>query len=201
MAELEHTPSGEPPEGDASEALTKLLRAAADGGRIDGEQLFHLVYEQLLSLARQRMRIEAPGHTLQATALVHEAYLRLLGAGPTNWDSRAHFFNAAALAMRRILIEHARGRDRVKRGGGRRRMPIDAVDLAVSTDLDDVLALDAAITRLSERDPQAGSIVQLRFFGGLSVEETAATLGISERTVKRDWAFARAWLFQQLSPE
>lgn len=185
---------------DASPRDESADPSARDGMPVDGERLFQLVYDQLLAIARQRMRIEDPGHTLQATALVNEAYLRLMGGGPPNWVSRAHFFNAAALAMRRILIEHARGRGRVKRGGGRRQLPMDAIDLAVSTDVDDVLALDAAISRLAERDSQAGSIVQLRFFAGLSVEETAATLGISERTVKRDWAFARAWLYQQLEP-
>src|SRR5262249_19377511 len=154
----------------------------------------------LLGIARRRMSAERHEHTLQATALVHEAYLRLLGddGAALAWSSRAHFFSAAAEAMRRILIEHARGRGRVKRGGGRKRGPVDVIDLASAENPEDILALDAAICRLEERDPQAARIVRLRFYAGLSVEEAAEALGISPRTVKRDWAFARAWLYEQL---
>jgi RNA polymerase sigma factor (TIGR02999 family) len=165
-------------------------------------QLLPLVYDQLIAIARRRMSAERQEHTLQATALVHEAYLRLLGDDGANlaWASRAHFFNAAAEAMRRILIEHARSRGRAKRGGGRKRQPLDIVDLAAEDNAEDILALDAAICRLAEQDDQAARIVRLRFYAGLSVEEAAEALEISPRTVKRDWAFARAWLYEQLEP-
>lgn len=160
-----------------------------------------LVYDQLLAIARRRMSGERHEHTLQATALVHEAYLRLLGddAASLAWAGRAHFFHAAAEAMRRILIEHARSRGRVKRGGGRKREPLDVIDLASEDNSDDILALDAAICRLEQQDEQAAKIVRLRFYAGLSVEEAAEALSISPRTVKRDWAVARAWLYEQLS--
>src|SRR5262249_40023594 len=141
---------------------------------------------------------ERSDHTLQATALVHEAYLRLLGGAYPTWNDRQHFFRAAAEAMRRILVEHARGRARVRRGGNSIRGTL--TDLASLTQQDpaEVLALDTAIQRLEEQDATAADIVRLRFFAGLSVEETAAMLDVSERTVKREWAFARAWLFNAL---
>lgn len=181
--------------------VTRLLQAMADGQESAAGELLPMVYDQLLAIARRRMASERREHTLQATALVHEAYLRLLGddAADLAWASRAQFFRAAAEAMRRILIEHARGRRRVKRGGNRRRQPLDVIDLAADENSDDILALDAAICRLAEQDEQAARIVRLRFYAGLSVEEAAEALAISPRTVKRDWAFARAWLFDQLS--
>lgn len=180
-------------------AVTRLLHAASRGDNGAADRLFPLIYEQLRALARSHMRREEANHTLQATALVHEAYLRLVGSEPLSWTSRAEFFHASAQAMRRILIDYARRRGRAKRGGDRKRQPLDAVDLAVSVDPQEVLALDAAVTRLAERDRRAADVVQLRFYAGLSVGETAATLGLSERTVKREWAFARAWLYQELS--
>ncbi len=179
-------------------AVTQLLHAAARGDETAADRLFPLIYDELRELARRHMSHEHPPHTLQATALVHEAYLRLVGVDPLSWSSRAGFFQASAQAMRRILIDHARRRGRVKRGGDRRRMPLDAVDLAASTDPAEVEALDLAVTRLAERDPRAAGVVQLRFYAGLSVEETAAALDLSERTVKREWQFARAWLYQAL---
>ncbi|MCG8405895.1 MAG: ECF-type sigma factor [Phycisphaerales bacterium] len=179
-------------------SVTGLLHAAARGDNGAADRLFPQIYEQLLALARSHMHQENPGHTLQATALVHEAYLRLVGSDPLSWSSRTAFFQASAKAMRRILIDHARRRGRSKRGGDLKREPLDAVDLAVSSDPDEVEALDAAVSRLAERDPRAADVLQLRFYAGLSVEDTAAALGCSERTVKREWAFARAWLYQEL---
>lgn len=176
------------------------MRRAAAGETSAASELLPHVYGQLLAIARRRMRQERPGHTLEATALVHEAYLRLVGSEDLSWSGRACFFQAAALAMRRILVEHARARGRVKRGGSVRHLPLDALDLAASNDTQRILDLDAAVTRLAEHDPRAAEIVSLRFYAGLSVEETAQALGLSERTVKREWAFARAWLFNELEP-
>lgn len=179
---------------------TRLLRAAGAGAPGAADELFPLVYAQLRAIAQQRMRGEQRGHTLQATALVHEVYLRLLGDGQTpSWTSRAHFFRAAAEAMRRILIEHARRRGRVKRGGEMKRAPIDVLDLSNDDAPEQILALDAAIARLDQRDARAAEIVRLRFYAGLGVEDVASALKLSERTVKREWAFARAWLFQELA--
>ncbi|MCA9255122.1 MAG: sigma-70 family RNA polymerase sigma factor [Phycisphaerales bacterium] len=185
-----------PPTADG--AVTQLMHAAASGDAVAAERLFPMVYDQLLALARSHMRHENAGHTLQATALVHEAYLRLVGSDALSWATRAEFFRASANAMRRILIDYARRRGRVKRGGERGREPLDAIDLAISSDPAEIMALDAAVTRLAETDRRAADVVQLRFYAGLSVADTAAALGMSERTVKREWAFARAWLYQAL---
>lgn len=162
------------------------------------ERLLPAVYEELRALARSQLRGERPDHTLQPTALVHEAYLRLLKGAQPPWADRQHFFRAAAEAMRRILIEHARGRGRVKRGGKRIRVDLSGVDLAREEDLDQLLALDDAFRRLEQQDPEAADVVRLRFYAGLSVAETAQAKGLSERTVKREWAFARAWLYDCL---
>lgn len=181
--------------------VTKLLHAVAAGEKRATDELLRAVYDQLLAIARNRMSRENPDHTLQPTALVHEAYLKLIGSDAVNWSSRAHFFHASAQAMRRILIDHARSVGRVKRGGKMRRRSLDAIDMALTSDGDDILALDAAVTRLAERDERAATIVQLRFYAGLSVEDTAAAMRLSERTVKREWAFARAWLYKQMESE
>jgi RNA polymerase sigma factor (TIGR02999 family) len=159
------------------------------------------VYDQLRAIARRRLAGEAAGHTLQATALVHEAYVKLSGNPSIFQLEKARFMFAAAEAMRRILIDHARTRKRAKRGGPavRRQPLLDVADLAGDVDPDQTLALDEAIRRLQEQDAQAARVVELRFFAGLSVEETAEVLGVSPRTVKRDWAFARAWLYEALS--
>ena len=159
------------------------------------------VYEQLRAIARYRIANEAPGHTLQATALVHEAYMKLcLSGSGFQLNDRAQFVIMAAEAMRRVLIDHARGRNRVKRGGGvAKRTLADVADLAGDQDGDQIMALDEAICRFEQEDPQAAQVVKLRFFAGLSVAETAECLGLSERTVKRDWQFARAWLFRALA--
>ena len=162
------------------------------------DRLLPLVYDELRIIARGRLHHERQGHSLQATALVHEAYIRMLGADSPSWNDRGHFFRAAAEAMRRILIEHARKRTRVKRGGKRVRVEISGIDLADELDLDQVLALDDAFQRLEEQDPKAADVVRLRFYAGLSVEETAKATDLSERTVKREWAFARAWLYEAL---
>jgi RNA polymerase sigma factor (TIGR02999 family) len=156
----------------------------------------------LRKIAQQRMSEERSGHTLQATALVHEAYLRLVGDSEVHWQGRGHFFAAAAEAMRRILIEHARGRARVKRGGEHgappKRVPLNVLDLAAEGDPEEILMLDDAIRRLEMEDPQAGCVVRLRFFAGLSMDETAAALGVSPSSVDRDWAYARARLQRML---
>jgi RNA polymerase sigma factor (TIGR02999 family) len=162
--------------------------------------LLPLVYDELRVLARHRMAHEGIGHTLQPTALVHEAYLRL-GGGGAEFANRAHFFHAAAEAMRRILIEHARSRGRLKRGGSMRRLPANVLDLASAPDSEQILALDEAIGRLEQESPQAAAVVRLRFYAGLNIEETAEALNISPRSVNREWTFARAWLFQVLENE
>ena len=180
------------------EDVTQILADMRGGNRKDAmERLVPLVYDELRSLARAQLRHERLDHSLQATALVHEAYLRLLG-GDQPWSDRRHFFRAAAEAMRRILIEHARKRGRIKRGGKRIRVQLSNVDLASEQDLDEILALDDAFRRLEEQDSKAADVVRLRFFAGLSVKETAKAMDLSERTVKREWAFARAWLYDAL---
>jgi RNA polymerase sigma factor (TIGR02999 family) len=161
-------------------------------------RLIPLVYAELRTMAQARLRHERPDHSLHATALVHETYLRLLGDGYPNWTDKAHFFHAAGEAMRRLLIDHARTRGRAKRGGHQLQVSLSQVDLAVEQDREELLALDDAIQRLRDVDPSAADVVRLRFFAGLSVAETAQTLDVSERTVKREWAFARAWLFKAL---
>lgn len=162
------------------------------------ERLLPLVYDHLRGIARQRMAAERADHTLQPTALVHEAYLRLVGERDLPWQNRAHFFAAAAEAMRRILLDHAKARGRFKRGGGRRAAAASLAELAAAEDPDEILALDEAFRRLDSESPQAAAVVRLRFYGGLSVDETAAALEISPRQVDRLWAFARAWLFRAL---
>jgi RNA polymerase sigma factor (TIGR02999 family) len=160
--------------------------------------LLPLVYEQLRELARHRMAGERADHTLQATALVHEAYLRLVGNRDLPWSGRAHFFGAAVEAMRRILIDYARARGGPKRGEGRRLIPLGVLDLAAEGQSEEIVALDDAISRLERVSVSMAAVVRLRFYAGLSVEETAEALGVSKRTVEREWAGARAWLFREL---
>ncbi|RKY18448.1 MAG: RNA polymerase subunit sigma [Planctomycetota bacterium] len=184
----------------AGDDLTRLLAATAAGDAVASEALLDQVHGELVMLARCHMSNERPGHTLQATALVSEAWLRLAGDGAP-FANRAHFVAAAAEAMRRILIEHARARGRVKRGGRARRVPLAGVDLAGEVQLDQVLAVDEAIERLEQRDPELAKLVRLRFYAGLDVRETASALDVSERTVRREWALARAFLAKELGAD
>jgi RNA polymerase sigma factor (TIGR02999 family) len=182
--------------------VTRILSAIEQGDPSAAEQLLPLVYDELRKLAAQRVSQEKPGQTLQATALVHEAYLRLVGAGPAqHWDSRGHFFAAAAEAMRRILVDRARARRRLKRGGDRRRVDLDELELAIEGPSDDLLALDEALTKLAAKHPDKAELVKLRYFAGLSVDEAARALGISPATADRHWTFARAWLYRAVAAE
>jgi RNA polymerase sigma factor (TIGR02999 family) len=178
--------------------LTQILCAIHEGDPRAAEQLLPLVYDELRKLAAQKMAQEAPGQTLQATALVHEAYLRLVDVEKVqNWDSRGHFFAAAAEAMRRILIDNARGKQRLKRGGDRQRLNLENIDLAATAadaQPDELLVLDELIVKLGSEDPEAGQIVKLRYFGGLSIEEAAQLMGVSRSTAYEHWAYARGWL-------
>jgi len=185
-------------ESTAPEQLTRLLGAAARGDAHAAQELLPLVYEQLRDLARYRMADERAGHTLQATALVHEAYLRLVGDRDVPWSGRAHFFAAAAEAMRRILIDHARAHGGPKRGNGRRRVPLNVVDLAAPDQSTEILSLDEALSRLEGVSADLAQVVRFRFYAGLSVAETAEALSVTPRTVERRWAAARAWLFREL---
>jgi RNA polymerase sigma factor (TIGR02999 family) len=161
--------------------------------------LLPLVYEELRRLARREMDKERTAHTLQATALVHEAYARLAGASDLQWASPAQFFHAAAEAMRRILVEHARARNRSKRGGKRNHLPLDVLDLAAEANSEEILSLNEAFCRLEEAEPGAAAMVRMRFYAGLSEAEAAAALGVSPRTARREWAFARAWLYRAIN--
>ncbi|MGL4552773.1 MAG: sigma-70 family RNA polymerase sigma factor [Gemmataceae bacterium] len=179
--------------------ITRVLNAIELGDPRAAEQLLPLVYDELRKLAAARLADEKPGQTLQPTALVHEAYLRLVGqdAGQP-WNSRGHFFGAAAEAMRRILVEAARRKHRLRRGGDRERVDLDGLDVAAPERGDDLLALDEALTRLAAADPQAADLVKLRHFAGLTVREAADALGVSPRTADSLWAYAKAWLLQQI---
>jgi len=180
--------------------VTRLLDAAAAGDTKAASELLPLVYDELRKLAAVRMAQEAPGQTLEATALVHEAYVRLVGARSASegFDGRGHFFAAAAEAMRRILIDQARRKQADKHGGGWQRLDVMDVELAVDSSGDDLLAVNEALTRLAARDAQAARLVELRFFAGLSLEQAAAAVGIPARTAYRLWAYARAWLRRDL---
>ena len=180
--------------------VTQILNAIAEGDPDAASQLLPLVYDELRKLAAQKLAREMPGQTLQPTALVHEAYLRLLGGSPEpHWTGRCHFFAAAAQAMRHILVDNARRKRRAKHGGGRHRVPLDDVVPAPPEAADDLLALDEALTRLAAEDPEAGQLVQLRYFAGLSVEEAAEAIGMARTTAYRHWTFARAWLLEELA--
>jgi RNA polymerase sigma factor (TIGR02999 family) len=181
-------------------AIHSILDAIDQGEPNAAEQLLPLVYTELRELAARKLAHESPANTLQPTALVHEAYLRIVNDGQgRRWHSRGHFFAAAAEAMRRILIEQARQKRSLRRGGGRQRLDLENIQLLDEATPEAVLALNEALERLAEGEPIVGQVVKLRFFAGLSIEETANALHISTRTVNRHWCFARAWLYQQLS--
>jgi RNA polymerase sigma factor (TIGR02999 family) len=182
--------------------VTRILDRVQQGEPRAAEELLPLVYDELRRLAAHRMAQEAPGHTLQPTALVHEAWLRLVSEPtPQRWDSRGHFFAAAAEAMRRILVENARRKSRLKRGGPWERIPFEQLQLATETDPATLLTVDEALTKLAAEYPQQAALVRLRFYIGLSLPEAAQALHLSETTAKRYWTFARAWLFQELADE
>ena len=183
---------------ESTESTADLLLDESLDSSARAEKLLPLVYEQLRAVAQRAMADERPDHTLQATALVHEAFLRLVGDREVPWTGKAHFYVAAAEAMRRILLDHAKARRRIKRGGGRSPLALtDVADLAAG-DSHEMLMFDEAFRRLEDESPEAAAIVRLRFFAGLGVEHTAEALGVSTSTVDRRWAFARAWLFRQL---
>ncbi len=198
--EMVEVPQPPPPghrQGPA--AVTSLLARAQGGDRSATDELFTLVYDELRQLADRYLSSEPRAQTLQPTALVHEVYLRLVGPADAGWENRAHFFGAAARAIRRILTDRARARQRLKRAGGERPLPLDAAATVGVDGLSlDVLALDEALERLSALDPVKARVVDLRFFGGLSVEDTASVLGVSASTVAREWAFARIWLHREI---
>ena len=182
----------------AEHAITELLVQwrKGDAGALD--ELMPLVYEELRRVAERCMKREGPGHTLQTTALANEAYLRLVEGAAVDWENRAHFFGIASRLIRQILVDHARARDAGKRSGGRRVTMDNALDLAGPGDVD-LLGLDDALSGLAKMDEQQSRIVEMRFLGGLSIEECAVVTGVSPRTVKREWTTARAWLYRELS--
>ena len=179
--------------------VTRILNHIGNGDSAASELLLPLVYEELRVLARRRLANEKPGQTLQATALVHEVYLRLVGSDvDQSWDNRGHFFGAAAEAMRRILVDRAKSKGRLKRGGDLERIDLDKIDSAMEAPSEDLLALDEFLTLLGEQEPECAEVIKLRFFGGLTIPETAKSLGISSRTANLRWAYGRAWLYKHL---
>jgi RNA polymerase sigma factor (TIGR02999 family) len=178
--------------------VTRILNDIERGDATAANDLLPLVYEELRKLATARMANEAPGQTLQPTALVHEAWLRLTGDEHKQWEGRAHFFGAAAEAMRRILVDNARRKKAIRHGGGQQRLDIQDVELAGALADDQLLALNDALDRLAARDQPKAELVKLRYFSGMTIEEAARVLGISEPTAKRWWAYARAWLFAEI---
>jgi RNA polymerase sigma factor (TIGR02999 family) len=186
-------------DGATPQPVTRLLQAAARGDGQAAEELLPLVYGELRKLAQSRLGRTPPGQTLTGTALVHEAYVRLVGHEDPGWEGRGHFFFAAARAMRDILVEHARRKGRLKRGGDRHRVDPDKIVLAIDAPSDDLLALDEALSRLSRLHSRQHQVVMLRFFAGLTNEQTAELMGITSRTVERDWRFARASLYEHMA--
>jgi len=178
--------------------VTRILNAIERGDAKATDELLPLVYEELRLLAARKLSHEAPGQTLQATALVHEAYIRLVGDEPQSWSGRGHFFAAAAEAMRRILVETARRKHRLKHGGGRQRLEMDELDCVAEQLPEDLLALDEALAKLCEREPLKADLVKLRYFAGLTAEQAAEALNISKATADRYWAYARAWLYDEI---
>jgi RNA polymerase sigma factor (TIGR02999 family) len=183
---------------DAMSDVTRILNAIERGDAKATDELLPLVYEELRLLAAQKLSHELPGQTLQATALVHEAYLRLVGDEPQSWENRGHFFAAAAEAMRRILIENARRKKRLKHSDGRERVDLVEVDIASDKAVDDLLALDEALVKLTREDAVKAQLVQLRYFAGLTLEQAAEVLAISRATACRYWSYVQAWLFHEI---
>lgn len=179
--------------------VTRIFRSLEAGEFAAADKLLPILYDELRSLGRSMMAHVPPGNTLQGTALVHEAYVRLVAEGDRDWKNRRYFFGAAARAMRRILVEQARRKAAIKHGGGRARLDVDEIDLPIDHPSEDVLALDRGLERLREMDPRKADVVDLRFFAGLTIEETAEVLQVSEPTVERDWRFSRAFLFDQVA--
>jgi len=177
--------------------VTRILNAIELGDAKAADELLPLVYEELRRLAAQKMSRESPGQTLQATALVHEAYIRLVGSETRNWKGRTHFFTAAAEAMRRILIDNARHKKSFKHAGGHRIANLDNAEITVEEPSDDIIALDEALTKLAVEDPVKANLVKLRYFAGLTIEQAAEILGISRATADRYWSYARVWLFHE----
>src|SRR5439155_1573563 len=187
---------------DLMSGVTHILNAIERGDPSAAEQLLPLVYDELRKLAAQRLAHERPGQTLEATALVHEAYLRLVNVEQAqHWNSRGHFFAAAAEAMRRLLINRARDKKRVKRGGERCRVDLDQIEIALDSSDEQLIALDEALSQLAVEDPDAARLVNLRFFAGLTLKDAAVSLGLALRTAERQWAYARAWLYARLRQE
>jgi len=181
--------------------VTRILNAIEQGDTRAADRLLPLVYEELRRLAVQKMSQELPGQTLQATALVHEAYIRLVGSEVQNWSGRTHFFAAAAEAMRRILIDNARRKQRLKRGGGQEKVGLDDAELAIEAPSDDLIVLDEALAKLASIDKVKGDLVKLRYFAGLTLEQAASILGLSQTTAKRHWTYARAWLYRNITAD
>ncbi len=178
--------------------VTQILTQLGRGDRAAADRLLPVVYDELRRLAEAHLRTERPDHTLQATALVHEAWLRLVNQTEVTWKDRAHFFAVAATAIRRVLVDHARTHRAEKRGGAQQRIPLDDTPARAAPEPVDLIALNDALDRLAQHDPRKSQVVELRFFGGLDIAETAEALGVSHATVERDWTYARAWLYSEL---
>lgn len=185
----------------SSKSVTQLLIEWRAGDETALDKLIPIVYEELRRLAHYYMRRERPDHTLQTSALINEAYIRLVDHKGMRWQNRAHFYGVAAQAMRRVLVDHARSRGYAKRGGGAQRVELDEATSVAQKQADDLIALDDALTGLATLDPRKSKIVELRYFGGMSVEETAEALGVSAVTILRDWKTAKAWLLRAISPQ
>ena len=195
---MSQTRLGNMPIAESAEQVTQILATVGAGDKHAAEELLPLVYEELRRLAAAKMAEQSPGQTLQATALVHEAWLKLAGNPQARWNGRKHFFRAAAQAMRQILMDQARSKRRLKHGAKAVRVNLDDVDLAIEADPEALLLVDEALELLAREDPDKAELVKLRFYAGLSVEESAQALGISEKTVQRHWIHARAWLFREI---
>ena len=181
--------------------VTRILNAIHQGDTRAADELLPVVYEELRLLAAQKLSQETPGQTLQATSLVHEVYIRLVGAEYQNWDGQGHFFAAAAEAMRRILIENARRKKNLKSGGGQQKVNLEDLEIAIDTPSDDLIALDEALTKLADQDPEVADLVKLRYFAGFTLEEAARIQGVSSSTAGRYWSFARMWLYREITRE